>query len=235
MKKIVLFVICAFFIVTLTACNIGLGVPNKITIDDITYRNGFYGDLWPQNLTYGSGSYKVGSKEFHRVKCKKFDWVHSAIGDTTNGVLYCDESQWEKAHAYYADSENFVYYCKISAQYGKDPVITTISDIDPKKFDELMKFADKNGYNPFGLNKKVKTRSLPIPDKDKSPELTFYKESKDGFFTSYQGSTFHIVDDKLLLLYYYDYGHGKYEKMVAVNVPYELGQYFIKLLEKLKN
>ncbi|NLD46731.1 MAG: hypothetical protein GX660_05960, partial [Clostridiaceae bacterium] len=41
-------------------------------------------------------------------------------------------------------------------------------------------------------------------------------------------------DGKLLFLFFYDYGHGKYEEMVAVDVPDELGQYFIKLIEQLK-
>jgi len=42
-----------------------------------------------------------------------------------------------------------------------------------------------------------------------------------------------VIDGKLLLVFFYDYGHGKYEELVAVDVPDELGQYFIKLLEEL--
>lgn len=234
MKRTVLAVLCIFFASTLIACNISeLFIPEKVTIEGTTYRNGFYGDLWSENLIYKGDSYKVGNNEFHRVECEKFDWVHSDIGSTTSGVLYCAESQWEQAYEYYHDSDNFTYYCRIGAQYeDRDPVLVTISDMDTTKFEELMSFADKNSYNPFGSNKGVETRRLPIPDRDEAPELIFYKVSKDGFFTSYQGDEFFVIDGKLLLLFYYDYGHGQYEELVAVEVPDEIGKYFIELVEQ---
>lgn len=235
MKKNVLIVLCTFFTLALTACNISnLFVPETVEIDGKTYRNGFYGDLWPENLTYKGDSYKDGNNEFYHVVCEQFDWVHSSIGSTTNGVLYCAEGEWEKACEYYSNSDNFTYYCRIGAQYeSSGPVLVTIPNIDSTKFDELLAFADKNSYNPFGSNKDVKTRRLPIPDENESPELVFYKESKDGFFTSFQGNEFLVIDGKLLLLFYYDYGHGEYEELVAVEVPDELGKYFIKLIAQL--
>jgi hypothetical protein len=231
MKKAVLVAICVLFISALTACGFNLFVPKTVTIENVTYRNGFYGDLWPENLTYVGDSYEVGANEFRRVDCEQFDWVHSAIGDTSNGVLYCAEDQWEQARAYYADSDTFVYYCKIGAQYvDRDPTITVVSDMDPQQFDALMAFADTNSYNPFGSNEDVKTRRLPIPSRDESPAFVFYRESNDGFFTSFKGNTFHVIDGRLFLVFYYDYGFGEYEELVAVDVPDEVGQYFIKLL-----
>ncbi len=227
---IVVFVVLLTFV--LTACNSDLFVPQTVTIDKTTYRDGFYGDLIPNNITFKGDAIKVGDKEFHHINYEKFDWVHSAIGSFTEGTLYCSESQWEQVCEYYADSDNFVYYCSIGAEYvDRDPVIITIPDIDFQKFDELMSFAEKNNYNPFRSNKGVKTLRVPIPDRDKSPELIFYKESIDGFFTSDKEYKFHELDGKLLLVFYYDYGDGENEEMVAVNVPDELGQYFIKLLE----
>lgn len=236
MKKLFLIATCVVFLtLALTACNSALFIPKTVTIDGETYRNGFYGDLWPDNITFEGDSIKEGINEFRHVNCEKFDWVHSQIGSTTAGILYCAESQWEQASEYYADSDNFVYYCSIGAKYvDRDPVIATIPNIDSKKFDALMAFAEENSYNPFGSNEDVKTLRLPIPDSDKSPKLVFYKESIDGFFTSYKGYTFHEVDGKLLLLFFYDYGHGEYEEMVGVDVTDELGQYFIELLEQLK-
>lgn len=235
MKKMVLIIFCMFFAPILIACNItNILVPETITIDGITYRSGFYGDLWPENLTYIGDSYKKGNNEFYHVDCEQFDWVHSDVGSTANGVLYCAESQWEQASEYYKDSNNFTYYCSIGTEnIAYDPVIITIPNIDPTKFDELLLFAKKNSYNPFGANSDVKTCRLPIPDREKSPQFIFYSESKDGFFTSFKGDKFFIVDGKLLLLYYYDYGHGKYEEMVAVEVPDELGEYFIEFMEEL--
>lgn len=232
--EIILIVISiTFFTFALTTCNFNIFVPKKVTIDGTTYRNGFYGNLWPINITFKGDSIKVGNNEFHHINCEKFDWVHSAIGGTTSGILYCAEDQWKEALEYYTDSDNFVYYCQIGAKYvDRDPIITTFPNIDSKKFDALSAFAEKNSYNPFGSNKGIKTHRLTIPDRNKSPKLIFYKESKDGFFTSFKGNLFHIIDGKLLLVFYYTYGHGKYEELVVVDVPDELGQYFIKLLEQ---
>ena len=111
-----------------------------------------------------------------------------------------------------------------------DPIIITISDIDQKKFVDLMVFADENSYNPFNSKNNVITQRLPIPDKDESPQLVFYRKSKDGFFTSSEANKFHVINDKLWLVFFYDYNHENNEELVAVTVPNELGQYFIELL-----
>ena len=64
-----------------------------------------------------------------------------------------------------------MYYCKIGAQYvDRDPIIATIPNINPIKFEELMAFADNNDYDPFGLDSGVVTRRLPIPNRDISPD-----------------------------------------------------------------
>ncbi len=235
MKKIILIMFCLFIISTFSACNlINQREPETVTMDGTTYRSGFYGDLWPENLTYKGDPYKEGRNKFYHVDCEQFDWVHSKIGRTTNGVLFCAENQWEQACEFYKNSDNFTYYCEIGSEYiDRDPVLVTIPDIDTTMFDELMSFANKNSYDPFGSSDDVTTRRLPFPDRDESPELNFYKKSKDGFFTSFQGNTFLVVDGKLLLVYYYDYGHGKYEELVAVDVPEELGTYFIELVVQL--
>lgn len=95
-----------------------------------------------------------------------------------------------------------------------------------------MDFAAANSYDPFDTKKSesAETIRLPIPDSGKAPRLVFYKESKDGYFTSDKSYQFHIAGGNLLLVCYYDYGHGEYEELVAVEVPDELGQYFIELL-----
>jgi len=208
-------------------------VPNEVLIEGVPYRNGFYGDLWPVNIIYTGESYKIGKNEFYRVKGEQFDLVHSNIGSSA-GILFCKKEQWENARTYYANSENFLYYCLVGNKHNyNNYVVTTLTDIDPSKFDDLLTFANKNYYNPFSSNKGIKTRRLPIPDRNVSKELTFYKESRDGIFQSDRSHIFLIVDGKLLLVFQYDYGHGKYKELVAVDVPDELGQYFIEIINKI--
>ncbi|QOR35203.1 hypothetical protein IMX26_17380 [Clostridium sp. 'deep sea'] len=239
MKKSVNCVVTIFIIIsviiltsTLTACTSSFIIKSSVTIDNITYRNGFYGDLWPNNFTFKDDSSNEESSKFRHVNCDKFDLVHSYIGFKASGILYCAENEWKQASEYYAANNNFDYYCHIGGNYADcDPV--KIPNIDYQKFNELMSFAKENDYNPFGSNDGVETQRLPFPDENKSPKLVFYKESKDGLFNSFKGYIFHILDGKLLQVYFYDYGHGEYEEMVYVNVPDEIAQYFIELLKQL--
>lgn len=199
-------------------------------MDGTIYRNGFYGDdLIPINLTYKKKSFKMEQYEFNVVENEQFDWVHGKLGNTIQGVLYCAENQWETAKTYYADSDNFAYYCYVEGINATTSI--ALPNIDPEKFDELLEFTNANSYNPFGSNRHVKRRRLLMPDRNECPDIVFYKESNDGFFTTGKGKQFHLIDGKLLLVFYYDGNHGKSpEELVAVDVPDELGQYFIDLL-----
>lgn len=232
MKKTWNLLILLFSYSVLFACKTNSIEPKTATIEGVTYRSGFYGDLYPINFIYTDDTYRDGVNKFRRVNCEKFDLIKFANDGITYDLLYCAESQWEQAYAYYANGDNFVYYCMVGAHNVYiEPVIITILNIDHEKFDALMVFANENSYNPFGSNKNI--RRLPIPDTDESPRLVFYRESADGFFTSYRGNMFHVINDKLLLVLYYDYGHGEYEELVAVDVPDKLGQYFMELLAQL--
>jgi hypothetical protein len=209
------------------------GIPSTVTIEGTTYRNGFYEGLYPVYCTYSTDRTKVGSNYFRRVNYEKIDCVKFSNDGTVMDIIYCADGQWEQAHAYYADRDNFVYYCKIGREnIYRDSVIEIIKDIEHEMFDKLMVFADENGYNPFNPSKKIITHRLPFPNNDESPELTFYRESNDGYFTSSKENKFYVVNNKLLLVYFYDYGHGEYEELVAVDVPDKLGQYFIELFAK---
>jgi hypothetical protein len=209
-------------------------VPNTVKIDGVTYRNGFYGNMWTtENLTTDKDTFKVGSNEFFQTNNMQFNCMISDIGP--NGCeVYCAEKQWEQAHKYYQAGKNFVYYCKIgNPQDDSTTDIHTISNADTNKFDKLIDFADSHNYDPvFNPNQKEKTQRITVPDGNSSTELTFYKESKDGFFTSCRGNTYYVIGSKLFLLYYYDCSKEPQE-MLVVNIPTDLGQYFVKLASKL--
>ena len=193
----------------------------SITIENTVYRNGFSGDLYPLDIDYEDDGYSVNGQTFYRVNCERFDLMYTPTNGSAFDALYCSEEQCEQARAYYADSDNFIYYCRNRV----------LPDVDVTKFDELMEFAKENEYNPFGSNSDVKTCRLPMPDT--SSELIFYKESKDGILVSSKGKKFHLINGKLFMVFYYDMGHGNYQELVAVEVPEEIGQYFIELLEQM--
>jgi hypothetical protein len=79
----------------LFACHFHFKMPEIVTIEGISYRRGFYGDLFPVNFTYGSDYYEVDGNKFRRVNYEKFDLVEFANDGTPFDVLYCAESQWE--------------------------------------------------------------------------------------------------------------------------------------------
>lgn len=246
MRKILVLVLVAL-LVTLPSCRLSSDITkvinedtsdsrenmtpaqNTVTIDNTVYRDGFYGTLYTHTIPRTGVTYQVDGRDFYGVDCEQFDLMYSFIEGTDLGVLFCAESQWEQASAYYSDANNMEYICMID-KYSDDPLTITIPDMDTAKFDALMVFADENGYDPFDSKQEVDTCIFPLPDRDESHELTFYKISKDGFFNSFRGDSFYVIDGKLVLLFYYDYGNEDDKKMLAVEVPDEVGLYFIDLM-----
>jgi hypothetical protein len=211
----------------------------KITVDGIIYQTGFYGDVSLRpDLPYIGDPYKVEGFDFlRRVNHEQFDLLYGYDGGPAWGdgfrILYINESQWETAQNYYANSDNFIYYCNISGRSRSlHPFRATVTNIVPSKYDELRAFAMKSRRHSSGSNAGVKTRRLKILDPaDTLFQYDFYKDSRDGiFFSGMHG--FHIIEGKLLLSLDYDY--DSYE-MVVVDVPDELGQYFIELLAQFSS
>jgi len=235
MKNVLKLFIFVAMAVSMCSCSLftGLLIPETVLIDDVNYRNGFYGYLWPQNLNMSEEIYTVDGIEYYKIQNEQFDWVHSFVGEYTCGVLYCSENQWNQAKLYYINPDNYTFYCKVETTDG-DSYTFKINDFDLRKFDELVEFQSKNEYIPFNNahNKKIDTIRTPMPDWNESPQLIFYKESLDGYFTSYMGSYYHIIDEQLYLVYQYDYGHGEIEELICVEVPEELSDYILELTDK---
>lgn len=237
-----------FLLLLLTGCGsvkamIGHSfVPKTVTIEDVTYCNGFYGDLYPvfgQAGDIGSDTlqeeviYDDGTCKFRRVEFEGHDWVHSYIGEYTGGVVYCAESQLEQMRDYYADSSNFEYYYGVG--YYTCETAVNVPEIDPQKFDELLAFSNENSYEPFdhSSNEKILEKVRRIPESEFHEGVCFYKVSRDGYFTSVK-SMYFVHDGKLLLVFYHDGGrkNNGIKEVVAVDVPDELGQYFIELMDR---
>lgn len=202
---------------------------DTVSIGGADYSGGFYGDLYPHFSASGD-AFAHNGKYFYAVEHPRFDLI--CRSQTGLDSLLCAQSQWQEAASYYSDDANFVYRCQIGAQYtDRDSVIVQLDGMDPSMFDRLMSFASENEYQPFGKDRSDSLLRLPEPDRDQSPQLIFYKESRDGLFTSYKGSKFHIIDGKLLMVYYHDSNFGAMDELTAVEVPDEIERYFITLLK----
>lgn len=225
-----LFLIIVLISLYISGCGMAPDGSKTVLIGADTYATGFYGSLFPYNFNRTEEVYNVDDIEFRRLDNDSFDLLHASIGPYSEGTIYCNESQYDEARAYYSDSDNYTYFCQIGTpKKDASPLVMDISHIDIEKFDSLIEFAEKNSYDPFDFvkNNKIEKLELPMPDETESPRLVFYKESKDGMFISSRGEYFHIIDDEIVLVFYYDYGYGEYEKLIAVKVPDEISDYII--------
>ena len=247
-RKIIVLLTCVPLLLLVGCSTIYRVISNNssltsVTIEGITYMSGFYGELYPifgQVGDIGSETlikdkeYDVGTHSFRRVDYEGHDWVHSYIGKYSGGTVYCAENEWDQMYDYYADSNNFDYYFGIG--YYMSENVWNISDIDSQKFDELLTFGNINEYKPFDSrsNEKVMENICRIPKAEFLESVCFYKVSHDGYFTTIQAPRYFVHDDKLLMIFFHDGGResGGIEEVVALEVPDELGEYFINLIEQ---
>ena len=166
--------------------------------------------------------------KFRRVDFDGHDWVHSYIGKYTGSTVYCAVDQWQKMCDYYADPNNFKYYYGVG--YYMSETSVQIPDIEQQKFDELLAFSKDNSYNPFG--KQTNEKAQRISESEFYEGICFYKVSNDGFFMTIKSPMYFVYDGKLWLVFYHDIrrDNGGVKEVVAVDVPDELGQYFIGLI-----
>jgi hypothetical protein len=73
-----------------------------------------------------------------------------------------------------------------------------------------------------------------LPEEAFDKGLRFTRVSNDGYFKTVGGTEYFVHDGKLILVFYHDNGHynGGIREVVAIDVPDELGQYFIDLMEQ---
>lgn len=213
-----------------------LGAPETVKIDGEKYRTGFYADdLWLDELSYTGEEYEVRGILFQRAEGSGFSFLRAKTGSKTGGVLYCLDSQWQDAKDYYADSANYAYYCLMGAAgTDEEDQIFEIPDADVEKWEALTKHGGVFDYNPFDMlhNKAAEYREITIDIKefDPRPYIRFYRASRDGVFISYKGHRFFLMDGKLYLARYQNLSE---EKVAAVEVPEETGEYFAELVEEL--
>ena len=213
----------------LTGC-VGLApdAPKTLSLNGMNYQTGFYGTLFPERYQFNGETLDIQDITLNQIAHDDFQLYHAGIGPYTKGTIYCAESDYENALAFYSSPQNYSYYCI----FRSSPQVFSPSEIDTDKFDALLAFAERSNYEPFDKshNAKIEKTEFPMPDEKEIP-LCFYKKSIDGLFVSSKGEEYYILNNHLYLVYQYDCGDGEYEKLIAVKVPDDLSTYFIEFVK----
>ena len=230
-----LFVKLLSILVLLSGCGFaGLAPdgPESLQIENKTYKTGFYGPLYPNEYSLTEQTLQAGDITLVRIAHDNFELYHADVGPYAEGTVYCEDSQYEQALAYYGDPANYTYFCTLGVNMNDGTKTVELSDVDTSVFDALLSFADASYYDPFDNrhNSKVETVELPMPDDTVDTRMVFYKESKDSLFCSAKGNEYYIIDHSLYMVYQYNFGHGEYEKLIAVEVPDNISTYFVSLM-----
>lgn len=233
MKKVLPIVLV--LVITLTGC-VGLAPsgPETLDIDGTIFKTGFYGTLFPNDFELDGDSLNANNITLNKIVHDSFDLYHADVGSYTEGTIYCAEKDYENALAFYDNPKNYSYYCILGVDSDTQNTKTIeISDIDTDKFNALLEFADKSNYDPFdeNHNNKIEKVELPMPDDTKDTRLVFYKESTDDLLISSRGTEYYILNNHLYSVYQYDFGHGEYEKLIAVKVPDDISTYFVEFMK----
>lgn len=233
MKKILSTVL--ILALTLTGCaGLAPDGPDVLKSGEQTLKTGFYGTLFPNNFELTGETIETNNIKLSKISHESFELYHADIGSDTEGMIYCSEQNYESALSFYNDPENYSYHCILGVDSDTQSTKTIeLTDVDTTQLNGLLDFADKSNYDPFDKdhNAKIDKVELPMPDDNKDTRIVFYKESSDHLFKSSTGTDYYIIDGHLYAVYQYDFGHGEYEKLIAVKVPNEISNYFVEYMK----
>lgn len=256
MKKYLLLIICFLFVIMLSSCkgnskdyedagestSASTVLPETevfyqstentetITVNGVVYRNKFQGDLILRNPQYGSELICENERgRFFRLEGTDYDLLYnvSSIAIGVPESVYCRDDQWQELYRYYSDMDNFTFVC-IANEKGGNFNRITLETMDVEKLNKLADFSEENSYDPFTFFENNNTRKVSTSSLGKT-EYRFVYNSNDGLF-SYGAASFYVLEEKLVLEYYQIASQGK---TLVVDVPEELSQYFMAIINDL--
>lgn len=201
-----------------------------IMVDGVLYRNKFQGDLILRNPKYGDEAVlKDTTGQYHRIEGAKYDLLYNVNSEGAGAPesVYCRDDQWQKLKKYYSDSNNFTYQCIIKTN-GVSSETIDVDKMDIVKLNELLAFCEENAYDPnafAGTNKTKAVSTSSLGDK----AYRFKMSSNDGLF-SVDAKSFSILDNTLVYRYYEVMPE---DKTLIIDLPEELSQYFLSLINEL--
>lgn len=201
-----------------------------ITVNGVVYRNKFQGDLILKNPQYGSEPvYEDESGRFFKLEGTDYDLIYNVSSPVIGAPesVYCRDDQWQELYRYYSNTENFVSQCVVN-QKGGEFKLLTVDKIDFEKLNKLVDFCEENSYDPFAFADEKNTRRVSTSSLGNT-EYRFGVTSNDGLF-SYGATSFYVLEDKLVLEHYQIASQGK---TLVADVPEELSEYFISIINNL--
>ena len=241
MKKYILVILSLMLILSFASCTKKIP-PLTITIEGKEYQKAFVGELYPLDTSFPDADDKEGirisGEYYYKYQLTDFN-CYIAYDNNAEPNVYFESGRFEAAVSYYRNAENFKFFCLLGNIHDEnDQQILEIKEIDSLMLDQLLDFSKDTDYNPFTSfndEEEIITVSIPNPNDWMADEIHFYKESKDGAFSTLKGYTFILYENKLGLLYQYDFTDEKSPVMLIQYVPTEISDYFCSLLENLQD
>lgn len=201
-----------------------------IMVDGVLYRNKFQGDLILRNPKYNDEAVlKDTTGQYHRIEGTEYDLLYN-VNSEVSGVpesVYCRDDQWQELKKYYSDSNNFTYQCIIKTN-GVSSETIDVDKMDIVKLNELLSFCAENSYEPNAFAETNNTKSVSTSSLgDKT--YRFKMSSNDGLFSA-NAKTFYVLDNSLVYKYYEVMTE---EKTLIIDLPEELSQYFLSVINEL--
>lgn len=238
MKRCALIFISLILVLCFSSCAINFDKPDTVTIEKKEYIRAFIGELYPVDASFpNTDGVKVSGNFYYQYSGTPFD-CYITYDRNAEPNIYFEKEQFEEAASHYKNADSFKFFCLLGNIHDEnDQQIIDLENIDYSMFNSLFEFSKDNDYNPFtSFNNEDGVKKVPIADPDDwiADEIHFYKESKDGFFTTSKAYTFILYENKLCFLYQYDFSDGKDPVMIVRDIPSEISDYFCSLLNQMQ-
>ena len=238
MKKRIFFIPLLILVLCFSSCSLNLDKPDTVTIEGKEYKKAFVGELYPFDEFDSDDGVTVSGNLYCKYSQTAYD-CYIAYDRNAEPNVYFSSEQFDEAFSFYNDASNFNFFCLLGNIHDeKDQKILEIQEIDSLMFNSLLEYSAKNDYNTFAsFNNEDGIKKVPIPHPNNwtDDEIHFYKESKDGAFSTSKGYTFIMVDDRICLLYQYDFGDENNPIMLVREIPEDMSEYFCTLLKELQS
>lgn len=237
MKRVICIGLSFIFLFCIVSCSIQKVLPDSIMIEEKEFKRAFAAELYPIDDSFlGAEDINISGVSYYKYQLSQQD-CYIAYDSNAEPNLYFSSEEYEAALSYYGNANNYNFFCLIGNIHDDNQSrIYSISSIDSVMFDRLVDFAKTEDYNPFAsFNDEEELRRLPVADPDNwmDDEIHFYKESKDEAFSTLKGYTFVLTENKLALLYQYDFSNTDSPQMLIRDIPTEISDYFCTLLKEL--